>query len=59
VMGRVTRPPPSTCLNLGLSSNRFTNDNSMCTGAFFAQDLNVRSPIQWIVGATFLKNVYS
>jgi len=41
--------------NLG----QFTNDNSMCTGAFFAQDLNVRSPIPWIVGATFLKNVYS
>jgi hypothetical protein len=41
--------------NLG----QFTNDNTFCTGAFFAQDLSPRSPIQWIVGATFLKNVYS
>lgn len=31
----------------------------MCTGAFFEMDLSSQSPISWIVGASFLKNVYS
>ncbi len=38
---------------------RFTQDQTYCTGAVFAQDLGSQSPISWIVGATFLKNVYS
>ncbi|WVO15347.1 hypothetical protein L204_103003 [Cryptococcus depauperatus] len=42
-------------MNLG----SFTTDTSMCTGAFFVQQLSSRSPVQWIVGASFLKNVYT
>ncbi|KAJ9124207.1 hypothetical protein QFC22_001005 [Naganishia vaughanmartiniae] len=41
--------------NLG----QFTSNAQYCTGAIYAQNLGSRSPIQWIVGATFLKNVYS
>ncbi|WVQ72156.1 hypothetical protein IAR50_001701 [Cryptococcus sp. DSM 104548] len=37
----------------------FTDDDSMCTGAFFEQEMSSQSPIQWIVGAAFLKNVYT
>ncbi|ODN76856.1 hypothetical protein L202_05448 [Cryptococcus amylolentus CBS 6039] len=42
-------------MNLG----SFTSDTSMCTGAFFAMDLSASSPVQWIVGASFMKNVYT
>ncbi|ODO11202.1 hypothetical protein I350_01806 [Cryptococcus amylolentus CBS 6273] len=42
-------------MNLG----SFTDDESMCTGAFFEQQMSSRSPVQWIVGAAFLKNVYT
>ncbi|KAK6906397.1 hypothetical protein I203_100382 [Kwoniella mangroviensis CBS 8507] len=45
--------------NADMNLGSFTRDNSMCTGAFFAMDLSSQSPIQWIVGASFLKNVYS
>lgn len=31
----------------------------MCIGSVFEINLSTRSPISWIVGATFLKNVYS
>ncbi|KAJ9091199.1 hypothetical protein QFC19_009195 [Naganishia cerealis] len=41
--------------NLG----QFTSNVQYCTGAIYAQNLGSQSPIQWIVGATFLKNVYS
>lgn len=41
--------------NLG----QFTNNAQYCTGAVYGQDLGSSSPISWIVGATFLKNVYS
>ncbi|KAI5454915.1 hypothetical protein NCC49_002191 [Naganishia albida] len=41
--------------NLG----QFTSNAQYCTGAIYAQNLGSQSPIQWIVGATFLKNVYS
>lgn len=37
----------------------FTSSSQYCTGAFYGQDLGSQSPISWIVGATFLKNVYS
>lgn len=37
----------------------FTSNTQYCTGAFYGQDLGSNSPISWIVGATFLKNVYS
>jgi len=42
-----------------MSLGSFTRDTSMCTGAFFEMDISSQSPIQWIVGASFLKNVYS
>ncbi|WVW79578.1 hypothetical protein I302_101547 [Kwoniella bestiolae CBS 10118] len=45
--------------NADMNLGSFTRDNSMCTGAFFEMDLSSQSPIQWIVGASFLKNVYS
>ncbi|WWC91004.1 uncharacterized protein L201_005943 [Kwoniella dendrophila CBS 6074] len=45
--------------NQDMNLGSFTRDQSMCTGAFFAMDLSSQSPIQWIVGASFLKNVYS
>ncbi|WWC72882.1 uncharacterized protein I206_106846 [Kwoniella pini CBS 10737] len=45
--------------NADMNLGSFTRDSSMCTGAFFAMDLSSQSPIQWIVGASFLKNVYS
>jgi cathepsin D len=41
--------------NLG----KYSSDSSLCTGAVFVQDLPANSPIQWIVGDTALKNVYS
>lgn len=37
----------------------FTTDFTYCTGGVFEQKLSSNSPISWIVGATFLKNVYS
>jgi hypothetical protein len=42
-------------MNLG----RFSSQSDMCTGAFFQMDMSYQSPISWIVGASFLKNVYS
>jgi hypothetical protein len=42
-------------MNLG----RFSSASNMCTGAFFQMDMSSQSPISWIVGASFLKNVYS
>jgi cathepsin D len=41
--------------NLG----RYSSDTTMCTGAAFIQTLPSGSPVQWIVGDTALKNVYS
>ncbi|ORY30398.1 aspartic peptidase domain-containing protein, partial [Naematelia encephala] len=41
--------------NLG----RYSSDQTMCTGAAFIQALPSGSPIQWIIGDTALKNVYS
>jgi len=41
--------------NLG----RYSSDDSMCTGAVYIQGLSSSSPVQWIVGDTALKNVYS
>ena len=41
--------------NLG----RYSTDQSMCTGAVFIQNMPSGSPVQWIVGDTALKNVYS
>ena len=45
----------SADMNLG----RFSTQSDMCTGAFFQMDMSSQSPISWIVGASFLKNVYS
>ncbi|BEI80158.1 hypothetical protein CcaverHIS002_0106870 [Cutaneotrichosporon cavernicola] len=41
--------------NLGATSS----SGRYCIGAVFAIQLSSKSPISWIVGATFLKNVYS
>ena len=41
--------------NLG----RYSADETMCTGAVYVQGLSSGSPVQWIVGDTALKNVYS
>jgi len=41
--------------NLG----RYSSDTTMCTGAAFIQALPSSSPVQWILGDTALKNVYS
>jgi hypothetical protein len=41
--------------NLGAT----TSSGRYCIGAVFAIQLSSRSPISWIVGATFLKNIYS
>jgi len=41
--------------NLG----KYSSDSSMCTGAVFIQNMPASSPVQWIVGDTALKNVYS
>ncbi|KAL7421708.1 hypothetical protein Q5752_003478 [Cryptotrichosporon argae] len=41
--------------NLG----RYSSNASMCTGAVFVQSMGSSSPVQWIVGDTALKNVYS
>ncbi|KAK4689362.1 hypothetical protein P7C73_g734, partial [Tremellales sp. Uapishka_1] len=48
-----------TMSNADMNLGPFTNDNTMCTGAFFEMDLGSQSPISWIVGASFLKNVYT
>ena len=41
--------------NLG----QYSSDSSMCTGAAFIQSMSSGSTVQWILGATALKNVYS
>jgi len=41
--------------NLG----RYSSNTEMCTGAIYIQSLSSSSPVQWIVGDTALKNVYS
>ncbi|TYJ52513.1 hypothetical protein B9479_006873 [Cryptococcus floricola] len=45
--------------NQDMNLGSYTSDSSMCTGAFFEQQMSSSSPIQWIVGASFLKNVYT
>ncbi|WVQ72148.1 hypothetical protein IAR50_001693 [Cryptococcus sp. DSM 104548] len=45
--------------NQDMNLGSHTSDSSMCTGAFFEQQMSLQSPIQWIVGASFLKNVYT
>jgi hypothetical protein len=55
IFGSVSYSISEADFNLG----PFTSDSTYCTGAVFAQDLSAASPISWIVGATFLKNVYS
>lgn len=55
VFGSVSYLISEADFNLGA----FSQDSQYCMGAIFAQDLGRQSPIQWIVGATFLKNVYS
>lgn len=45
--------------NQDFSLGHYSSDSSMCTGAAFIQDLPSNAPIQWIVGDTALKNVYS
>ena len=37
----------------------FTSDSSSCTGAIFSLDLGWGSPVDYVVGDAFLKNVYS
>ncbi|CAK9780955.1 acid protease [Cutaneotrichosporon oleaginosum] len=41
--------------NLG----NYGSDTAYCTGGVFVQSLSARSPVQWIVGATALKNTYT
>lgn len=41
--------------NLG----HYSEDQSLCTGGVFVQTLSAASPVQWIVGATALKNAYT
>ena len=41
--------------NLG----HYSSDTTMCTGAAFIQPLPLTAQVQWIVGDTALKNVYS
>lgn len=41
--------------NLG----RYGDASDMCTGGIFVQALSSTSPVQWIVGATALKNTYT
>ena len=41
--------------NLG----KYSSDDTMCTGAAFVQTLPSNAPVQWIIGDTVLKNVYS
>lgn len=45
--------------NTDMNFGTFTDDGKTCIGAFFGQDVSPRSPVQWIVGAAFLKNVYT
>lgn len=37
----------------------FSEDGDYCLGALYEQEFSSSSPLSWIVGATFLKNVYS
>ena len=45
--------------NADFNLGRYSQDESMCTGAVFVQTLPSNAPVQWIVGDTALKNVYS
>ncbi|ORY24226.1 endopeptidase, partial [Naematelia encephala] len=45
--------------NADFNLGSFTQDTTKCTGAIYDMDLGSTSPITWIVGASFLKNVYS
>lgn len=37
----------------------YGSDTSMCTGGVYVQSLSSSSPIQWVIGDTLLKNVYT
>ncbi|KIR40318.1 endopeptidase [Cryptococcus deuterogattii 99/473] len=45
--------------NMDMNFGTFTDDGKICIGSFFAIDVSSKSPIQWIIGAAFLKNVYT
>lgn len=65
--------PCSTSIDLQITFGEFTinvgdtdfnlgtygTDKAYCTGGVFVQALSARSPVQWIVGATALKNTYT
>lgn len=45
--------------NADFNIGQYTSNSAMCAGALFGMDMQGNSPISWIVGASFLKNVYS
>lgn len=45
--------------NADFNLGQYSSDKSMCTGAIFSQSFGGNSPVQWIVGATALKNAYT
>nr|KIR86303.1 endopeptidase [Cryptococcus tetragattii IND107] len=45
--------------NMDMNFGTFTDDGKICIGSFFAIDVSSKSPVQWIIGAAFLKNVYT
>jgi hypothetical protein len=65
--------PCSTSIDLKITFGGFTinigdadfnlgsygTDKAYCTGGVFVQALSAKSPVQWIVGATALKNTYT
>ncbi|KAL7408890.1 aspartic peptidase domain-containing protein [Mrakia frigida] len=53
--GGISYTISSTDFNIG----RLTSGSSMCLGGIYGNDLGDASSISWIVGSTFLKNVYS
>lgn len=48
-----------TISDADMNIGRLSTGSSMCLGGIYGNDLGSQSSISWIVGSTFLKNVYS
>lgn len=50
---------PITIKDNDFNLGSYGDDKTYCTGGVFVQTLSASSPVQWIVGATALKNAYT
>lgn len=50
---------PYALTSADMSRGLYETGSSFCVGAISASDLGSNAPMSWIIGAAFLKNVYS